>query len=102
MKGFAFGAAAALLVCGAYAWMVHVDRPTPAELAALPRPDDKEPVTTDSKPADGPLVALPDLSRVDRSLVKHPGWHNPRYCLLVFGKREPKTRVWLVEDGDTL
>jgi hypothetical protein len=48
------------------------------------------------------MVALPDLSGVDRSLVLPLGLREPRYCLLVFGKREARTRVWLVEDGDTL
>jgi hypothetical protein len=48
------------------------------------------------------VVALPDLSGVDRSLVLPQGLREPRYCLLVFGKREARTRVWLVKDGDTL
>jgi hypothetical protein len=48
-----------------------------------------------------PLVALPDLSSVDRSLREPPGLARPRYCLLVFGTKAT-TRVWLVEDGDSL
>src|SRR3989442_15978456 len=43
-----------------------------------------------------------ELSRVDRTLSREPPYRStPRYCLLVFGA-EAKTRVWLVQDGDTL
>src|SRR3989442_14684598 len=43
-----------------------------------------------------------ELSRVDRTLSREPPYRSkPRYCLLVFGP-EAKTRVWLVQDGDTL
>jgi hypothetical protein len=43
-----------------------------------------------------------DLSKINRAIVKEPAYHSkPRYCLLVFGP-EAKTRVWLVQDGDTL
>jgi hypothetical protein len=57
-----------------------------------------------------PLLALggasapaADLSTVERRIGKEPAYHSkaPRYCLLVFGP-EKKTRVWLVQDGDTL
>src|SRR5262245_41075991 len=43
-----------------------------------------------------------DLSRVERVIVKEPSYRSlPKYCLLVFGP-DAKTRVWLVQDGDTL
>jgi hypothetical protein len=43
-----------------------------------------------------------DLSQCRRSPDKEPAYRSkPRYCLLVFGP-EAKTRVWLVQDGDTL
>jgi hypothetical protein len=43
-----------------------------------------------------------ELSKVDRSIAKEPAYRSkPKYCLLVFGP-EAKTRVWLVQDGDTL
>jgi hypothetical protein len=38
----------------------------------------------------------------ERKVAKEPVYKsNPKYCLLVFGP-EAKTRVWLVQDGDTL
>jgi hypothetical protein len=47
-------------------------------------------------------TAAADLSKVDRSIAKEPSYRSkPKYCLLVFGP-EAKTRVWLVQDGDTL
>ena len=43
-----------------------------------------------------------DLTKVDRAIAKEPAYRaKPRYCLLLFGP-EAKTRVWLVQDGDTL
>ena len=43
-----------------------------------------------------------DLSRIQRTIAREPVYRSkPRYCLLVFGP-EAKTRVWLVQDGDTL
>ncbi len=46
--------------------------------------------------------AAVDLSTIERKLVKEPAYRSkPRYCLLVLGL-EAKTRVWLVQDGDTL
>lgn len=43
-----------------------------------------------------------DLAKIERTLVKEPAYKSkPKYCLLVFGP-EAKTRVWLVQDGDTL
>jgi hypothetical protein len=43
-----------------------------------------------------------DLAKVDRTVKKEPAYKGkPRYCLLVFGP-EARTRVWLVQDGDTL
>jgi hypothetical protein len=44
-----------------------------------------------------------DLSKIDRTIAKEPAYQTKdvRYCLLVFGP-DAKTRVWLVQDGDTL
>lgn len=44
-----------------------------------------------------------DLSVIPRVINKEPAYRTgkPKYCLLVFGP-EAKTRVWLVQDGDTL
>jgi hypothetical protein len=43
-----------------------------------------------------------DLAKIDRKIVKEPAYRTkPKYCLLVFGP-EAKTRIWLVQDGDTL
>lgn len=43
-----------------------------------------------------------DLSKIDRVIAKEPAYRSkPKYCLLVFGP-EAQTRVWLVQDGDTL
>jgi hypothetical protein len=43
-----------------------------------------------------------DLAKFERVLVKEPAYQGtPRYCLLAFGP-DAKTRVWLVQDGDTL
>jgi hypothetical protein len=42
------------------------------------------------------------LSKIDRSIGKEPVYESkPKYCLVVFGP-EPKTRVWLVVDGNVL
>jgi hypothetical protein len=49
-----------------------------------------------------PVVSAADLSKIERSIAKEPAYHSkPKYCLLVFGP-EAKTRIWLVQDGDTL
>ncbi|MFL5327463.1 MAG: hypothetical protein ACJ8C4_01000 [Gemmataceae bacterium] len=43
-----------------------------------------------------------DLTTIPRTIRKEPNYRGqPKYCLLVFGP-EAKTRVWLVQDGDTL
>ncbi len=43
-----------------------------------------------------------DLAKVSRTIAKEPTYKSkPKYCLLVFGP-EAKTKVWLVQDGDTL
>ena len=48
------------------------------------------------------LFAAPSLSKIDRSIGNEPEYKSqPRYCLLVFGE-QAKTRVWLVEDGETI
>jgi hypothetical protein len=103
VKKLVFGAAA-LLIPTAFALNACLDwLAGPVVTPRIPEPAERNaPVTTDADPGNGPLVALPDLSGIDRSLVLPPGLREPRYCLLVFGKREAKTRVWLVEDGDTL
>jgi hypothetical protein len=49
--------------------------------------------------AEGPV----DLAKVDRKIDKEPAYKSkaPKYCLMVFGL-EGKSRVWLVQDGDTI
>ena len=48
------------------------------------------------------LNAAPDLSKIDRTIVQEPVYKAPPgYCLLVFGPHA-ETRVWLIEDGETL
>jgi hypothetical protein len=54
--------------------------------------------------AGGVALSAPaaDLSKIDRSIAKEPPYRNePRYCLVVLGP-EAKTRIWLVQDGNTL
>lgn len=48
-------------------------------------------------------VSASDLASIDRTIAKEPAYQSKqvKYCLLVFGP-EAKTRVWLVQDGDTL
>ncbi len=43
------------------------------------------------------------LAKVERKLAREPAYQTraPKYCLLVFGL-DARTRVWLVQDGDTL
>src|SRR5215831_5020298 len=50
-----------------------------------------------------PLARGADLAKIDRKIAKEPAYQTktPKYCLLVFGL-DAKTRVWLVQDGDTL
>jgi hypothetical protein len=50
-----------------------------------------------------PRVQAADLVKIERKIAKEPAYQTktPKYCLLVFGL-EAKTRVWLVQDGDTL
>jgi hypothetical protein len=50
-----------------------------------------------------PLAQAADLTKIERTIVKEPAYRTktPKYCLLVFGL-DAKTRVWLVQDGDTL
>jgi hypothetical protein len=49
------------------------------------------------------IVPAAELSKIDRTIAKEPAYQTKevRYCLLVIG-REAKTRVWLVQDGETL
>jgi hypothetical protein len=43
-----------------------------------------------------------DLTRIDRTITKEPSYKGkPLYCLVALGP-EPKERVWLVLDGETL
>jgi hypothetical protein len=51
-----------------------------------------------------PMMAqATDLTKIDRKITREPTYQtkNPKYCLLVFGL-EAKSRVWMVQDGDTL
>jgi hypothetical protein len=50
-----------------------------------------------------PLAEAADLAKIERKIAKEPAYQTatPKYCLLVFGL-DAKTRVWLVQDGDTL
>jgi hypothetical protein len=50
-----------------------------------------------------PLVHATDLAKVERKINREPAYQtkSPKYCLLVFGL-DGRTRVWLVQDGDTL
>src|SRR5205823_3707667 len=50
-----------------------------------------------------PLARATDLTKIDRRIAREPAYQtkSPRCCLLVFGL-EARTRVWLVQDGDTL
>jgi RNA polymerase sigma factor (sigma-70 family) len=49
-----------------------------------------------------PAPGFPDLTKIDRTLVKEPRYRNqPYYALLAIGP-EAKQRVWLVVDGDVV
>ncbi len=50
-----------------------------------------------------PLAQAADLAKVERRIAREPAYRTrtPKYCLLVFGL-DARTRVWLVQDGDTL
>jgi hypothetical protein len=50
-----------------------------------------------------PLAQAADLAKIERRIAREPAYRTktPKYCLLVFGL-DAKTRVWLVQDGDTL
>src|SRR5262249_61926022 len=94
----------ALLAVGVIGLLMYLDRPSNFPSLPLPLPDDEpllvlEPPTPDADLP--PLVALPELSNVDRRVIEPAGLVKPRYCLLVFGP-EARTRGWLVEDGGTL
>jgi hypothetical protein len=52
--------------------------------------------------AHSSAAAAGDLSKIERKITREPAYRSrPKYCLLVFGP-EARTRVWLVQDGDTL
>jgi hypothetical protein len=99
----AVGLAVALLAVGVAGLLTYLGWPShepllPPQLADTPL------IVLDPPAPDSdlrPLVALPDLSKVDRRFIEPAGLIKPRYCLLVFGL-EAKTRVWIVEDGETL
>lgn len=44
-----------------------------------------------------------DLAAIPRTIAREPAYENknPKYCLVVFGP-EAKTRVWVVQDGESL
>lgn len=49
-----------------------------------------------------PSTIAADLSKIDRTIRKEPKYKGkPKYALLVFGP-EAQTRVWVVQDGETL
>jgi hypothetical protein len=50
-----------------------------------------------------PAAQASDLDKIERKIAKEPAYQtkSPKYCLLVFGP-DAKSRVWLVQDGDTL
>jgi hypothetical protein len=50
-----------------------------------------------------PLAQAADLAKIERKIAREPAYRTktPKYCLLVFGLAA-KSRVWLVQDGDTL
>src|SRR6516165_8687388 len=50
-----------------------------------------------------PLAQAADLAKIERKIAKEPAYQTktPKYCLVVFGL-DAKSRVWLVQDGDTL
>jgi len=101
-----------LLGLGAYLLFPGGPRTEPA-----PPADKGQPASVPQPPSDvRPLLALwehlrgpapsspvrPDLARIDRRIGREPRYRTkPRYCLLVFG-RQAGTRVWLVQDGETL
>jgi hypothetical protein len=51
----------------------------------------------------GSAVEAADLTKIERTIAKEPAYQSKEvsYCLLVFGP-EAKTRIWLVQDGETL
>jgi hypothetical protein len=73
----------------------------PAPPTFAPEPKEPELVTEPFGPDLPVLVTLPDLSGIDRSLIEPAYRSKPGYCLLAFGSKAT-TRVWLVEDGETL
>jgi hypothetical protein len=50
-----------------------------------------------------PSARATGLAKIERKIAREPAYQtkSPKYCLLVFGL-DAKTRVWLVQDGDTL
>lgn len=50
-----------------------------------------------------PPAPAADLAKIERKIAREPAYQSksPKYCLLVFGP-DARTRVWLVQDGDTL
>src|SRR5438552_416537 len=57
---------------------------------------------TDTDRSGGLKADKEQRQQIERKITKEPAYKSkPKYCLLVFGP-EAKTRVWLVQDGDTL
>jgi hypothetical protein len=97
------GLVAALLAVGVANWLLYIGMPSNSP-PLPPQPPDRpllvlEPPDPDSDRT--PLVALPDLSKVDRRVIEPADLSKPRYCLLVFGP-QAKTRVWIVQAGEIL
>jgi hypothetical protein len=82
----------------------EVENSSTSDSPSLPPQASDQPIFALEPPAPAserlPL-SLPDLSGVDRRVIEPPGLVRPRYCLLVFGP-QARTRVWLVEAGETL
>src|SRR5262249_56626845 len=56
----------------------------------------------DKESAASLKARFPDLTKIDRTLVKEPKYKNqPYYALLAIGP-EAKKRVWLVVDGEVV
>ena len=60
------------------------------------------PIDETAPKAESPKAEFPDLTKIDRTIVKEPRYATqPYYALLAIGPQAQK-RVWLVVDGETL